>query len=79
MTETEKVEFIIQHLGFNGATHTLRVSKERINRLRRGESFSVNAKKFANKTILNIIAISNGVPAPKEVTNLYYSKIGAKK
>lgn len=78
MTEKEQVEFIIQHLGFNGATHTLRVSKARLLYFTKGEQpFTVNVKRYATRTVKSIQDIINCKYATREVEDLFISKNGA--
>lgn len=71
MTDREKVQFIIDRLGFMGATHTLRVTKERVFRLLAGEPFTINVRRYANNTIKNIQIIEKG-DSGKEIIHYLY-------
>lgn len=78
MNEKEQVEFIIQHLGFAGVTQTLRIPKERVQKLLNGaDKFSVAIRGFAKKAITDIQLIQAGKPASPSIEILYARKNGA--
>lgn len=73
MTDKEKIEFIIRHLGFRGACATLRVSKAKMIQMRIGDHpFSKSHTRYATKTIHAIHNILQNKPALKYVEVYYY-------
>lgn len=78
MTDIEQIKFIILHLGFKGATHTLRVPKDRVPKLLSGEQpFTINIKSFAKKTVISINQLLLNQPCDNEfIADLYHQKRG---